>query len=388
MPKMFSAKTQLKSRKRFHKSNMRFKIIKPLILLTVIISFTSFAFPQTGSSNANGWKKLTTEPFRGKQDDVFFVTQETGWYVNGSGKIYKTIDGGGSWVLKLNKPGTYFRAIGFIDEMRGFAGNIGTNYFPNVTDTIPLYETSDGGDTWKPVAGVTEQMIKGICAIEIVKKPFINAGKLDYKATIYAGGRVGSPAFLLKSEDSGATWQSIDMSRYCQMILDVKFFDQKNGVISAGTDADVQKSNALILTTSDGGKTWTKRYQSNRPYEITWKSSFPTRKVGYITVQNYNPDKKVTERVVAKTTDGGKTWKEIPLINDFNFREFGIGFIDEKRGWVGGSTGGYETTDGGKTWKPVEMGKAVNKIRLLKTENGFVGYAIGVDLYKFESAGK
>jgi photosystem II stability/assembly factor-like uncharacterized protein len=133
-------------------------------------------------------------------------------------------------------------------------------------------------------------MIKGICAIEIVKKAFINAGKLDYKTTIYAAGRVGSPAFLLKSEDSGATWQSIDMSSYCRMILDVKFFDEKNGVISAGSDAAVEKSTALILTTSDGGKTWTKRYQSNRAYELTWKSSFSTRKVGYVTLQNYNPD--------------------------------------------------------------------------------------------------
>ena len=333
---------------------MPFKIINPLILLTIIISLTVLAFsqtspPKTAPSDAGGWKKLTTEPFRGKQDDVFFATPDVGWYVNGSGKIYKTIDGGASWVLKLNKPETYFRAIGFVDEQRGFAGNIGTEYYPNVSDTMPLYETSDGGETWKPVAGVTEQMIKGICAIEIVKKPFINAGKLDYKTTIFAGGRVGSPAFLLKSEDNGTTWQSIDMSRYCKMILDVKFFDEKNGVISAGTDADVQKSNALILTTDDGGKTWTKRYQSNRPYELTWKSSFPTRRVGYITVQNYNPDKNVTERVVAKTTDGGKTWKEILLANDFNLREFGIGFIDEKRGWVGGSTSGYETTDGGKT---------------------------------------
>ena len=90
----------------------------------------------------------------------------------------------------------------------------------------------------------------------------------------------------------------------------------------------------------------------------------------------------MSQRVVAKTTDSGKSWKEIPLVADFNLREFGISFIDEKRGWVGGSTGGYETLDGGKIWKPVEMGKAVNKIRLLKTENGFVGYAIGVDLYK------
>ncbi|HEX8637922.1 MAG TPA: hypothetical protein VF692_07670, partial [Pyrinomonadaceae bacterium] len=148
------------------------------------------------------------------------------------------------------------------------------------------------------------------------------------------------------------------------------------------------KSNALIITTSDGGKTWTKRYQSNRPYETTWKSSFPTRKIGYVTVQNYNPDKNITQRVVAKTTDGGKTWKEINLVNDFNVREFGIGFVDEKRGWVGTTIGGYETVDGGKTWKPVEMGKAVNKIRLLKTETGFVGFAVGLDLYKLDVNGK
>jgi photosystem II stability/assembly factor-like uncharacterized protein len=125
----------------------------------------------------------------------FFRHAGRGWYVNGSGKIYKTINGGSSWALKLNKPGTYFRAIGFVDEQRGFTGNIGTNYFPNVTDTTPLYETSDGGETWKPVAGVNEQMIKGICSIEIVKKPFINAGKLDYKATIFAGAESAARLF-------------------------------------------------------------------------------------------------------------------------------------------------------------------------------------------------
>lgn len=352
-----------------------------LILFLLILS-VSIVYPQ------NIWTKLKTEPYRGKQDDVFFITPQTGWYVNGSGKIYKTVDGGASWTEKLSQPGTYFRAVGFVDERHGFAGNIGTDYFPKVTDTIPLYETKDGGETWQPVTGIKGPAVKGICAIEIVKKPFINAGQLDYKTSIFAAGRVGGPAFLLKSEDDGTTWQSIDLSKYCKMILDVKFFDEKNGVISAGSDAAVEKSNALILTTGDGGKTWTKRYQSNRPYELTWKSSFPTRKVGYITIQNYNPDKNIQQRVITKTTDGGKTWKEISFVNDFAVKEFGIGFIDEKHGWVGTSTGGYETFDGGKTWKPVEMGKAVNKIRLLKTKKGFVGFAIGVDLYKLELVGK
>lgn len=361
--------------------------LKPFIAIFLLssglIGLPLKVFTQDADSakEAFQWTKLKTEPFRGKQDDVFFITPEIGWYVNGSGKIYKSTDGGASWTLKLDKPGTYFRAIGFVNERRGFAGNIGTDYFPNVTDTIPLYETMDGGETWKPVTNI-KGTIKGICAIDIVRKPFINAGNLDYKTYIYAGGRVGGPTHLLKFEDGGATWQMIDLSKYAKMILDIKFFDSKNGIISAASDADVQKSNALILMTNDGGKTWKKKYQSSRPYEITWKSSFPTRKVGYVTIQNYNPDKKVSQRVVAKTVNGGKTWKEIFLADDFNLREFGIGFIDENRGWVGGTTSGYETMDGGRSWKRVEMGRAVNKIRLLKTENGFVGYAIGVDLYK------
>lgn len=331
------------------------------------------------------WKKLTTEPFRGKQDDIFFVTPEIGWYVNGSGKIYKTTDGGTTWVKQLDKPGTYFRCLGFLDENHGFAGNIGLDYFPNVSDATPLYETKDGGATWNPVTTITGPTVKGLCAIHILRKPFINAGKLDYKTTIFAGGRVGSPAFLLRSDDNGATWQSTDMGADCAMILDVYFRTPEVGILCAGSDADVSKSNALILLTKDGGKTWKKVYQSNRPYEITWKGAFPTEKTGYVTVQSYNPDKTITQRYVAKTTDGGETWSEIPLVSDWAVREFGIGFSDENTGWVGGMQTSYSTTDGGKSWIPVAMGTAVNKIRLLKTPDGLVGYAIGLDVYKLDT---
>ncbi len=341
-----------------------------------------------GSSYPYLWKKLPTEPYRGKQDDIFFITPTTGWYVNGLGKIYKTTDGGSSWQQKLNQPGTYFRCIGFTDSLRGFAGNIGTEYFPNVSDTIPLYQTYDGGDTWSPVRNITGPAVKGLCAIDILKEPFINAGYLDHKTHIYAGGRVGGPAYLLRSDDGGDSWQSTDLSMYCGMITDIKFFDTNNGIICAATSPAVQESHALILMTTDGGTIWKKVYQSERPYEITWKASFPTRQTGYVTIQNYNPDSTITKRVVAKTTDGGKSWQEIALDDDFKLREFGVGFIDENRGWVGATTGGYETTDGGKSWRKTELGKAANKIRLMKTDNGFIGYAIGVDVYKLDYQGR
>ncbi|MBL0047776.1 MAG: hypothetical protein IPP32_06735 [Bacteroidetes bacterium] len=333
----------------------------------------------------NTWKKLENAPtYKGKQDDIFFLNDTLGWYVNGAGKIYKTYDGGESWAEKINKPGTYFRCIGFSDSLNGFAGNIGTDYFPGVTDTLPLYQTKDGGTTWNAIQNVKGPQVKGLCAIEIVYKKFINAGVLDYKPIIYAGGRVGGPAFLMKSNDLGKTWFSQDMSAYCNMILDIKFVSADTGFVFAGSDAEVEKSNGKILYTVDGGKNWKAVYQSNRPYELMWKGTFASRKVAYATLQNYNPDSTITQRYVVKSFDGGLHWQEIPLVNDFKCTEFGVAFADEKLGWVGARKTGYETQDGGLSWKETEMGKAVNKIRILKSGKKICGYAIGSNVYKLE----
>jgi photosystem II stability/assembly factor-like uncharacterized protein len=166
------------------------------------------------------------------------------------------------------------------------------------------------------------------------------------------------------------------------MILDVKFLDARTGFLCAATDAEVERSHALILKTTDGGQTWTKKYESSRPFEDVWKCAFPSPSVGYATVQSYDERKEASQRYVAKTTDGGETWAELPLVNDGHVQEFGIGFLDESTGWIGAMPGGFQTTDGGKSWTPADLGKATNKIRLLKTpDGGAVGYA-GLDVYK------
>lgn len=329
-----------------------------------------------------GWEKLKTERYPGKQDDIAFINENEGWYVNGYGNIYHTNDGGENWEKQLEKKGTFFRCIAFVDSLNGFAGTVGTDYFPNVTDTIPLYRTTDGGKTWNPVS-YEGPYVKGLCAIDIVKEQFINHGKTDYKVHIYAVGRVGSPANMMVSHDGGLTWKSNSMDMDCKMLFDIKMFDKQTGFACAATDEAIDKSNALILKTNDGGKTWKKVYQSKRPFETTWKVSFPTEKVGYVTIQSYNPDPSAIQQRVAKTTDGGETWQEINLVEDASAREFGIGFIDENHGFVGTMNSGYETKDGGKTWTTVDLGRACNKIRIYKDTNGKVyGYAIGVDVFK------
>ncbi len=338
------------------------------------------------------WTKLDTVAFRGKQDDIYFVNESLGFYVNGDGKIYRTRSAGASWQEVANKPGTYFRTIAFIDEKRGFAGNVGTDYFPGVKDETPLYETNDGGDTWSAVSSIDGPKVKGLCAIDIVRTQFINAGNLDTRTMIHAGGRVGGPAFLMRSMDAGKSWRSIDVSAHTAMVLDVKFFDENVGFIMGASDANSATSNAKIIMTKDGGATWKTVYQSNRLFEITWKASFPTRDIGYVTIQNYNQDKSDSQRYVAKTTDGGNTWREIKLVDLHTVRQFGIAFADEQSGWVGTTNGGYQTEDGGATWKHVDaLGRYVNKIRIVKrasagaTSNAFDAYAIGGDVRKWSN---
>lgn len=330
----------------------------------------------------SGWNKLNTERYPGKQDDITFINDREGWYVNGYGNIYHSKNGGETWEKQLEKKGTFFRCIAFVDSLNGFVGTVGTDYFPNVTDTIPLYRTIDGGKTWSPVS-YTGPYVKGLCAIDIVKEQYINHGKMDYKIHIYGVGRVGSPANMMVSHDGGITWQSNSMNEDCKMLFDIKMFDKNNGIVCAASDEDIEKSNALILITSDGGKTWKNVYQSKRPFETTWKASFPTEKIGYVTIQSYNPDPNLKQQRIAKTIDGGNTWNEINLVEDAAARQFGIGFIDENHGFVGAMNTGYETKDGGLSWKPINLGMACNKIRIYKDANGKVyGYSIGVDVMK------
>ncbi len=172
-------------------------MIKIIIITTIsLITFlNSFAQEVT-------WKKLETEKYPGKQDDITFVDENTGWYVNGLGNIFHTEDGGATWQNQLKKEGTFFRTIAFIEKNIGFAGTVGTDYFPNVKDSIPLYGTKDGGKTWNPVK-YKGLYVKGLCAIDVVKEQVINAGNIDYKYHLFGVGRVGSPANFMVSHDNG-----------------------------------------------------------------------------------------------------------------------------------------------------------------------------------------
>jgi photosystem II stability/assembly factor-like uncharacterized protein len=168
----------------------------------------------------------------------------------------------------------------------------------------------------------------------------------------------------------------------------VHFVSEQVGFFCGASSAEVQASTAIILRTGDGGRTWSRVYEGSRTFELTWKMSWPSATVGYVTVQSYNPDTTASQRYVARSVDGGLTWRELPLVDNAAVREFGVGFVDENRGWVGAVPNGFETTDGGASWSPVQMGNAVNKVRVIpRPGGGHIVFAIGVELHRLDLPG-
>ncbi len=341
--------------------------------------------PEPAIPGVPSFTKQTTVPYPGKQDDIYFVNAKTGWYVNGtqgadkSGRIYKTEDGGVTWNEQRVSPGTFFRCVGFVDELHGFAGNIGPDYFPNVSDTTSLYETHDGGKTWSAVTNISGPLPTGLCAIDVAKVPFVHSGHTEYKTLLHAAGRVGGPAHLMRSEDEGKSWTSQDMSAHMDFITDVKFLNDQRGFVIGATIVNGEPR-GVIVATEDGGKSWNTTYMGTTAATM-WKVVFPTSLVGYATILSTG---RAERQAIAKTVDGGKTWSELPLVDNPNANELGVGFIDEKRGWVGTTAGGFYTADGGASWVPAPgMGNAVNKIRLVPRPDGSTDViAIGVNVSK------
>jgi photosystem II stability/assembly factor-like uncharacterized protein len=236
---------------------------------------------------------LPNAPVVSRFNDINFINENQGWAVNGWGQIYYTPDAGDSWELQLNQENSHFRSIGFFDSMNGWAGNVGYGEF-GALDTIKLYRTSNGGESWEPFDDFMGPEPAGICGLQVVND-----------TVMCAVGRVRGPAFFTKTMDMGNTWVSTDLSEIVAGLIDLYFFDPDTGFIIGLTNENHSQSSGIVLRTVDGGESWEPMIITSRQGEWAWKISFPSRQVGYVSLQrNYE-----APIYFLKTLDGGEFWE-------------------------------------------------------------------------------
>jgi photosystem II stability/assembly factor-like uncharacterized protein len=338
---------------------------RTLFLLLVVSVMLTAQQPRT-------WKKTNFDYTANSSriNDIFFVDTRLGFVVNGIGQIHRTTDGGVTWTRQLNKGTfTHFRSVGFFDSLNGYAGALGWGDVnnPNAKDSVILYKTTNGGLLWSPEHQLSSSTIeRGFCGMHVVND-----------SIVYGVGRVRGPAWFYRTTNRGATWTAKNMSAYLPGIIDVRFFSKDSGMIVGLTDTTHELSRSIILSTADAGETWDTVFVGTRTNEWAWKITFPSRKIGYVSLQRNN---NVAPVFILKTTDGGVTWtpKEFSATGYF---VQGIGFLNDTLGWAGGtSLAPKQTTNGGETWTSLTIGNSLNRFRKI---NDSLMYVSGAGVWKY-----
>ena len=119
-------------------------------------------------------------------------------------------------------------------------------------------KTVNGGKDW------TWQQVKGFEQCDFRSLYAFNA----MEAII---AHAGTPAYVLRTEDGGITWQKVYENRDTAAFIDgVDFADRQNGMIYG----DPIDSRMLLLNTHDGGRTWTELPMNQRPLMSKGEASF------------------------------------------------------------------------------------------------------------------
>ena len=102
-----------------------------------------------------------------------------------------------------------------------------------------LFETTDGGDSWKQVSLDADIAPSSVCFVG-------NEGWLAGSRRIVNGDSVRVEGVLLHTTD-GIHWKRVELGPNEPFLSDVRFADKEHGWV-IGEDS--------VLRTEDGGKTW------------------------------------------------------------------------------------------------------------------------------------
>lgn len=203
---------------------------------------------------------------------IFFTDASTSHTCIGN-VIKKSTDGGNNWTTKLTiESSRYITGIDFIDANTGFAAT------GNYIDSMLLYKTTDGGETWN------------LHSFDLINNMDIHMLDFIDVNTGYLSNWNGQ---LLKTTDGGLNWNVVYTSSG-EMINDIRFTSSTDGF--GATDM-------AFIKTTDGGENWT---ESTPPFSALY-GALDITPDGTIHITGGNG---FSAGTLIKSTDNGNTWTQ------------------------------------------------------------------------------
>jgi len=281
-----------------------------------IVGFNSSILHSADSGNTWQFQKSGTTL---NLCEVSFVSPEKGWISGRKGTMLYTEDSGATWVKQQTLTDKHLFSLCFVNDTTGWAvGDFGT-----------IINTTDGGNTWTNQSMGEDRIYNDV--------HFIDENN---------GWIAGEYGLIYHTADGGNTWtkqecrdiipvyDETEWASYPPSLYSVYFLDKNRGWIS-GMDG-------ILITTMDGGKTWTKVANPAEAGEVTLFSVQFEGQTGWAVGQ---------KGTFVMTTDGGSTWQDKSELTNTKFWLRAMNFCKNGTGIAVGSRGTIlKSTDFGKNW--------------------------------------
>jgi photosystem II stability/assembly factor-like uncharacterized protein len=244
------------------------------------------------------------------------------------------------WIKQFS-PDHDLNDIEFINRNTGWA--CGENY---------IYKTTNGGSTWMEQTHPDAFLIQQIFPVN--------------ERVVYAVGWWN----FLKTTDGGENWTALFSGGTGQglpVLEGLHFINENTGWLVG---------NVVAMKTTDGGKSFVDSMRIEElSQDVYFKDSLNGILCGY-------------SGGFRKTTDGGKTWNRIQIIQSGPLYDFiRISVINDSLVWLA-SKSVYKSTDFGETWNNlgfIPMSNPNRSIYCMEFTNCNTGYAGGQQLEMFKT---
>ena len=247
------------------------------------------------------------------------------------------------WAIQTSGVTARLRGVSAVSERVAWASGSGST----------VLRTVDGGQTWQKLIVADEALdFRDVDAIDAQTAYILSIGN-------------GPASRIYKTTDAGKTWRLQFKNDDEKAFLDaMSFWDVNHGIVFG----DSVDKKFYILTTADGGNTWTRVPTENLPPAQENEGAFAASGTNIALFGKSHAwigTGAAAKSRVLHTSDGGHTWQvaDTPLASGPSAGIFSVAFRDAKHGVIAGGDYRKEseaidnlaiTNDGGVTWTLVK----------------------------------